>query len=235
MLAMTLIRFMFRPSAVCRIVPFTSSARRASSALRTSISFQGRLVKRRIGSFLTNRSSMSSSSSRVLSSEKQIHQVDRILEGKNDDHGGVIVELTNEPIDSIVFSSLLKFSLFHWRRQGKKGIWIKIPIELVNLVEPAVKEGFYFHHAETKYLMLVRWLPDTANTIPANASHRVGVAAFVLNEKNEVLVVQENSGKFRGTDIWKFPTGVVDEGEDICDAAVREVKEETGVGPKHLL
>nr|XP_025694083.1 nudix hydrolase 2 isoform X2 [Arachis hypogaea] len=45
----------------------------------------------------------------------------------------------------------------------------------------------------------------------------------------KVLVVQENSGHFRGSGVWKFPTGVVDQGEDICVAAVREVKEETGV------
>lgn len=101
--------------------------------------------------------------------------------------------------------------------QGKRGVWIKIPIELVSLVDPAVKvccvfqkkfkeschlfrhclpnlilghlmlqEGFYFHHAEPKYLMLVHWLPSEPNTLPANASHRVGIGAFVLNEKNEV-------------------------------------------------
>ncbi|KAL0300905.1 UNVERIFIED_CONTAM: Nudix hydrolase 2 [Sesamum radiatum] len=150
---------------------------------------------------------MSSSTSPVLS-EKQIQQVDRILEGEEDHHGGVIVEMTNEPLDPVVFASLLKASLSHWRQEGKRGIWIKIPIELVNLVEPAVKEGFYFHHAEPKYLMLVHWLPGTANTLPANASHRVGIGAFVLNEKNE--------------------------GEDICDAAVREVKEETGIDAKFL-
>lgn len=78
----------------------------------------------------------------------------------------------------------------------------------------------------------------------------------------QVLVVQEKNGLLRGTGVWKFPTGVVDEvcanfrpeellfifirnrvqsksnqqiklyllqGEDICAAAVREVKEETGV------
>ncbi|KAK4594285.1 hypothetical protein RGQ29_018108 [Quercus rubra] len=44
-----------------------------------------------------------------------------------------------------------------------------------------------------------------------------------------MLVVQENSGYFKGTGVWKLPTGVVDEGEDICTAAVREVKEETGI------
>ncbi|KAL2969980.1 hypothetical protein AAZX31_15G113700 [Glycine max] len=77
--------------------------------------------------------------------------------------------------------------------------------------------------------MLVYWIPESPSTIPANATHRVGVGSFVMNEKQEVLVVQENSGLFQGTGVWKFPTGVVDQGEDICVAAVREVKEETGV------
>ncbi|KAK4491887.1 hypothetical protein RD792_002668, partial [Penstemon davidsonii] len=199
-----------RPFSTSKTFPFT----------------QGIFSKGRFGIPLNVRSSMSSST------EKKV--VERILEGTNDDHGGVIVEMTSEPLDPALFASLLKASLSHWREEGKRGIWIKIPIEFWNLVEHAVKEGFYFHHAEPKYLMLVHWLPSTANTLPANATHRVGIGAFVVNEKNEVLVVQEKSGKFRGTGVWKFPTGVVDEGEDICDAAVREVKEETGVDSKFV-
>jgi len=35
--------------------------------------------------------------------------------------------------------------------------------------------------------MLVRWIPDTPDTIPANASHRVGIGAFVFNNKKEVI------------------------------------------------
>ncbi|XP_060212714.1 nudix hydrolase 2-like [Lycium barbarum] len=195
---------------------------------------QGKLTKIRYGIYLNTRSSMSYSATPAMAREKEMEQMDRILAAKEDDHGGVIVEMTNEPLDPSVFASLLRASLSHWRQQGKKGVWIKLPIELVTLIEPAVKEGFYYHHAEPKYLMLVSWLPGTANTIPANATHRVGIGAFVVNEKNEVLVVQEKSGKFRGTGVWKFPTGVVDEGEDICDAAVREVKEETGVDAKFV-
>lgn len=69
-----------------------------------------------------------------------------------------------------------------------------------------------------------------------------------------MLVVKEKHGYFKGKDAWKFPTGVVNQvsiiwwwlyvnafswcahgeilhpqGEDICAAAIREVKEETGV------
>uniref|UniRef100_A0A7N0UEE6 Nudix hydrolase domain-containing protein n=1 Tax=Kalanchoe fedtschenkoi TaxID=63787 RepID=A0A7N0UEE6_KALFE len=151
-----------------------------------------------------------------------------VLDGELDDYDGVIINITKQ-MDSGDFVKALRTSMARWKLQGKKGVWIKLPIEHVNLVEAAVKEGFWYHHAEPKYLMLVHWIPDTPDTLPANASHRIGVAAFVTNDKKEVLVVLENSGKFKGTGVWKFPTGVVDEGEDIFDAAQREVKEETGV------
>ncbi|KAL2332829.1 hypothetical protein Fmac_014042 [Flemingia macrophylla] len=152
----------------------------------------------------------------------------KILPATNDAHGGVIVEL-KEAMDSEVFATLLRSSLLHWKQQGKDGVWIKLPIELVSLVETAVKEGFWYHHAEPTYLMLVYWIPKTGCTIPPNASHRVGVGAIVLKDTKEVLVVQEKRGGFHGIGVWKMPTGVVDAGEEIFEAAIREVKEETGI------
>ncbi|XP_021905902.1 nudix hydrolase 2-like isoform X2 [Carica papaya] len=164
--------------------------------------------------------------------ENGVHDV-KVLPAFNDKHGGVIVEM-KEPMDPESFVALLRDSIALWRLQGKKGAWIKLPIGLANLVETAVKAGFWYHHAEPDYLMLVCWIPATTNTIPANATHRVGVGAIVLNDKREMLVVQEKSGVFQGTGVWKIPTGVVDEGEDIFMAAVREVKEETGVDTEFL-
>ncbi|XP_059666560.1 nudix hydrolase 10-like isoform X2 [Cornus florida] len=164
--------------------------------------------------------------------ENGSHQVE-LLSAINDYHGGVIVEM-KEPMDSNVFLVLLRASLSQWKRQGKRGVWIKLPIELANLVETAVKEGFWYHHAEPQYLMLVYWIPATANTIPANATHRVAVGAIVMNDKREMLVVQEKSGRLRGRGVWKIPTGVVDEGEDISAAIEREVKEETGIDAKFV-
>uniref|UniRef100_A0A2N9EJA4 Nudix hydrolase domain-containing protein n=2 Tax=Fagus sylvatica TaxID=28930 RepID=A0A2N9EJA4_FAGSY len=146
----------------------------------------------------------------------------------NDIYGGVIVNV-EQPMDSKVYSTLLRASMSQWRQQEKRGIWIKLPIQHVNLVEATVKEGFRYHHAEKDYLMLVCWLPETPDTIPENASHRVGIGAFVMNSQREVLVVQEKNGAFKGQGVWKFPTGVANEGEDICTAAIREVKEETGI------
>nr|XP_043607909.1 nudix hydrolase 2-like [Erigeron canadensis]XP_043607910.1 nudix hydrolase 2-like [Erigeron canadensis]XP_043607911.1 nudix hydrolase 2-like [Erigeron canadensis] len=144
----------------------------------------------------------------------------------DDEFGGVVVEM-KQPMDSDVFRMLLKTSMSHWTLQGKKGVWIKLPIELSNLVDAAVKEGFWYHHAEPKYLMLLYWIPQTVNPIPGNASHIARVGAIVLNDKREMLVVQEKMGILRG--IWKISTGIIHEGEDICVGVVREVKEETGI------
>ncbi|CAN1336886.1 Nudix hydrolase 2 [Linum perenne] len=177
--------------------------------------------------FLSNSVNPPAAMEKVVPAVTDGQQV-QLLTSVNDHHGGVIVEI-GEPIDPGLFSSMLRLSISEWRKLGKKGVWIKLPIQLANLVEVAVKEGFWYHHAEPTYLMLVNWLPGGAHPLPPNASHRVGVGAFVMNDKKEVLVVQENSGFFRGSGIWKFPTGVVEEGEDLCTAAVREVKEETAI------
>ncbi|KAJ9169924.1 hypothetical protein P3X46_018066 [Hevea brasiliensis] len=152
----------------------------------------------------------------------------QLLNGVEDLYDGVVVEI-KEYMDSNSFIPLLRASISQWKQQGKRAVWIKLPIEFSNLVNPVVQEEFRYHHAEPDYLMLVRWLPNTCDTLPVNASHRVGIGAFIVNNNREVLVVQERSGGFKGTGLWKLPTGVVNEGEDICEAAIREVKEETGI------
>ncbi|CAF2231806.1 hypothetical protein BRARA_H00834 [Brassica rapa] len=152
-----------------------------------------------------------------------------LLIGEPDNYDGVTVTM-EEPMDAEVFTARLRASLSQWRQEGKRGIWIKLPLGLANLVEPAVSEGFRYHHAEPEYLMLVSWISNTPDTIPANASHIVGVGALVLNKNTrEVLVVQEKSGYFKDKNVWKLPTGVVNEGEDICTGVAREVEEETGI------
>jgi ADP-ribose pyrophosphatase YjhB (NUDIX family) len=78
--------------------------------------------------------------------------------------------------------------------------------------------------------MMTTWLATEENRLPPNASHQVGVGAFVFDRASgSVLVVQERHGPLRGQAIWKMPTGLVQAGEDITEAAVREVFEETGV------
>ncbi|KAH9330348.1 hypothetical protein KI387_002456, partial [Taxus chinensis] len=96
---------------------------------------------------------------------------------------------------------------------------------------------FWYHHAEASYVMLAYWIPSKSRpacTIPANASHQVGIAAFVFNAQGEVLVVQEKYGPYKDSGLWKMPTGRIEQGECINKGAVREVKEETGIDTEFL-
>ncbi len=57
----------------------------------------------------------------------------------------------------------------------------------------------------------------------SQSKHFVSAAAIVLNNKNEILLI---NGPDRG---WEMPGGVVEEGEALSQAAIRETKEESGV------
>ncbi|XP_044476569.1 nudix hydrolase 8-like [Mangifera indica] len=154
----------------------------------------------------------------------------RVLEAFDDEYEGVVVNPEGLPTNPDAFSSVLRFSLTHWRRRQKKGVWLKLPLERSELVPIAVKEGFQYHHAEAGYVMLTYWIPEGPCMLPANATHQVGVGGFVINHNNEVLVVQEKycwNPAF--ANLWKLPTGFICESEEIFQGVVREVKEETGI------
>nr|CAB3468491.1 unnamed protein product [Digitaria exilis] len=123
----------------------------------------------------------------------------------NDKHGGVIIEMV-APMDPGVFSASLKAALAKWREQGIRGVWIKLPITLSNLITPAVEDSLLSINPWTVFFIFL--IPE-----------------ILL----QVLAVQEKSGVLRGLGVWKFPTGIVEPGEDINVGAVREVKEETGI------
>ncbi|AJD91916.1 hypothetical protein JMA_25990 [Jeotgalibacillus malaysiensis] len=55
----------------------------------------------------------------------------------------------------------------------------------------------------------------------------LGAAGVVENSKGEWLVVKKKYGGLKGK--WSIPAGFVEEGETADQAAVREVKEETGI------
>lgn len=78
-------------------------------------------------------------------------------------------------------------------------------------------------------LILKQWLPDTPSRLPHAPTHQVGVGALVLDDTGKMLVVQEKSGPAAAHKLWKMPTGLLDPGEDVGQAAVRELKEETGL------
>lgn len=55
----------------------------------------------------------------------------------------------------------------------------------------------------------------------------LGVCAVVENRKGEWLVVKKSYSGLMGR--WSLPAGFVNEGETVDSAAIREVKEETGI------
>lgn len=54
------------------------------------------------------------------------------------------------------------------------------------------------------------------------------VGAIILNEKNEVLIMSRKKDDFMGG-IDELPSGNMEKGENIYDAIIREVKEETNL------
>ena len=46
---------------------------------------------------------------------------------------------------------------------------------------------------------------------------------ILLNDKNEIFLINKQS-----RNEWGFPKGTVENGEDLLETAIREIKEETG-------
>ena len=85
------------------------------------LSGRSRIKVRFGGEFNIN--SMAAPASRAMeqmvSENEEQEQISKLLTGMNDEHGGVIVEMTTEPMDTHVFASLLRASISHWRQQVK--------------------------------------------------------------------------------------------------------------------
>lgn len=76
--------------------------------------------------------------------------------------------------------------------------------------------------------MMYKWLPETEpSAIPPYSHTMVGVGALVINDKNQVLVVSEKNALIKES--WKLPGGYLEMNENLVDAAIREVMEETNI------
>jgi len=66
-------------------------------------------------------------------------------------------------------------------------------------------------------------LGQKTSQIYTPSKHFVSAATIVLNDRKEILLIK---GPMRG---WEMPGGIVEEGESLKDAAIRETKEESGI------
>lgn len=156
---------------------------------------------------------------------------EKLFQGKKDRFEGITVDSTIEPCDAAKFPEILKESLAKWRDAGVRGVWFKVALADSAWVPHLAQNGFQFHHAQPSYVMMVCWLPaNEVCNIPQYASTLIGVGAIVMNEKRQILVVSE---KYRQFPHWKLPGGYVEPGEEIVNAAEREVLEETSIRAKY--
>jgi ADP-ribose pyrophosphatase YjhB (NUDIX family) len=147
------------------------------------------------------------------------------------------------------FETALHTALDFWKREGRKGIWIHLNTQQADKVPVAMAAGFSFHMVvaadsvvatlangtsddKNNMLVLKKWLPDdSASRLPSGPNHQIGVGCLVLHPDDPTLMltVQEKTGPAAALGLWKMPTGLSDTAEDIHCAAIRELREETGL------
>jgi len=133
------------------------------------------------------------------------------------------------------FDEMLKSTLLAFRQEGVKGVFITLSLEKqLDHFTVLRSEGFKFHNASGDEATFVKFLPENKiNRLPGFASHYIGIGGLVIDRHNKkVLVIKERSGN--DTKGWKIPGGLVDVGETLDQAVVREVREETGIQTKFV-
>src|SRR2546421_4580158 len=153
-----------------------------------------------------------------------------LLASEPDQFGGIIVDADQLPADPEQFSAALDRSLKTWRSDGKRLVWLGVPLARAALIPVAVSAGFFFHHSNEGDLMMICRLVEDA-FVPTHATHYIGVGGVVINARPELLVVCERHRR-TSQPYYKLPGGALQPGEHLVDAVLREVQEETGVSVK---
>jgi len=160
-------------------------------------------------------------------------------------HGVLVEDAASlfQDASSLEVEQALNSSIDHWRSRGLKSVWLRLPAAACAVVPAAAACGFDFHHARGGECVMKLWLqPDQEDKIPSFTTHQVGCAGFVLNDRDELLVIKEWADDPHYDPLkselpaervpsanWKLPGGMLELGESFSEACTREVQEETGV------
>jgi hypothetical protein len=154
----------------------------------------------------------------VLPFEKSSHNSAKVLVP-------VVDDVDSGFFDKSTFRDRLEATVTACRELGRSSLWVEVPMSRAGLIEDMAEFGLRFHHVRDEIAVLNVWLKDDMDTkIPEFATHNVGVGAVVVNSRDEILCVRELRKNYMP---WKTPTGLSELGEQIDEAAVREVFEET--------
>mmetsp|Transcript_31428 Transcript_31428/g.50905 ORF Transcript_31428/g.50905 Transcript_31428/m.50905 type:complete len:326 (-) Transcript_31428:21-998(-) len=168
------------------------------------------------------------------SNESKMNVVDsKLLPHSEDQYKGIRIGDVSDIAskDTQEFESRLRYSLQKWTADGYRGCWLKLDKSSFKHLSFCVSLGFNVHHGNPEYIMLETWLSLKKETsmIPQYAYSYVGAHSFILNRRNQMVVITEH---YRPQ--LKIPGGAVDYGEHASDAVVREAKEETGLDCEFL-
>lgn len=139
------------------------------------------------------------------------------------------VEPAALPESPEAFGALLQATVEKFGAEGVRGFWLRIPGALSQLIPVAMKAPFalQLHHTDGQELTLSKWLAPGPCKFPVYCTHLLGAGGLVFNTKTDKLLLMQEH--WMENPAWKVSGGQVDAGEWIEHAAVREVREETGV------
>ncbi len=138
----------------------------------------------------------------------------------SDKYDGITIDNLTIPQSIEEFEKELIKILDHIK--DKKLLWIKVPIENSEIIPLLTKYDFVFHHCNEKDVTMLKKLIKNP-IVPTAINHTLGVGVVVIRD-NKLLVIKDK--------IWqkyKLPGGYIDDKENISQAAIREVFEETGI------
>ncbi|XP_025423766.1 nucleoside diphosphate-linked moiety X motif 6 [Sipha flava] len=149
-----------------------------------------------------------------------------VFAGHVDKHRGVVIRSTAEEQDPAAeFGPKLERSLIKWSADEQVHlVWFRIARQHAHWIAELAKNNFLFHRTspDGNELWMYKRLRGENTTVDSPHTY-TGAGGLVIRD-DHLLVVKEHNIPF-----WKLPGGYVNPGENIGDAAIREVFEETGI------